>query len=93
MLSVLGFRMTCSDSGGAGSGKHAGHESESGAWSTAVIKVGLLILGMGLILALSSSARGQEPTGMPAASTLLSEYEPTSKTRLPGRLIHSRIGW
>jgi len=68
MLSVLGFRMTCSDSVGLDTGARSAESPESGPWSTAVIKIGVLILVVGLILAISSSAWGQQPSASPPAA-------------------------
>ncbi len=86
MLSVLGFRMTCSDSVDADSKDRSVNESESGLWSTAVIKVGVLILTVGLILAISSAARGQEPGTEPAAARHIHEvYVPVDESGEPAR--------
>ena len=74
MLSVLGFRMGCSDSVGWNSKDPPVDESESGLWSTGVIKVGVLILTVGIILAISSSAPGQEQGAEPAAGQVHRVY-------------------
>jgi hypothetical protein len=84
MLSVLGFRLTSSDFAGFDAGEHSTEESESGLWSTAVIKVGVLILTVGLILAISSSAWGQQPNAIPAALGQVHEvYVPVDENGEP----------
>ena len=66
MLCVLGFRMTRSDFIAADSEEHSAGEPESGLWSTAGIRVGVLMFAAGLVLAASSFAWGQQPDAAPA---------------------------